>query len=32
VTFREPTSVPLIGAMLPDFTITASATMPVEPP
>jgi Flp pilus assembly protein TadG len=32
VTFREPTSVPLIGAMLPDVTITASATMPVEPP
>jgi Flp pilus assembly protein TadG len=32
VTFRETTSVPLIGAMLPDVLITASATMPVEPP
>lgn len=30
VTYRAPTSVPLIGALLPDIAMTASVTMRVE--
>lgn len=30
--YIEPTDVPLIGALLPDVRITASATMMFEPP
>jgi Flp pilus assembly protein TadG len=32
VRYIEPTDVPLIGMLLPDVTVTASATMQVEPP
>lgn len=30
VTYRAPTSVPLVGALLPDITLDASVTMRVE--
>ena len=32
VTYRDPTDVPLIGALVPDIVVTASVTMAVEPP
>jgi Flp pilus assembly protein TadG len=32
VTYRDPTDVPLIGALLPDIAISATVTMAVEPP
>jgi Flp pilus assembly protein TadG len=32
VRFVEHTDVPLIGALLPDVTLTATATMQIEPP
>lgn len=31
VTYRAPTDVPIIGPMLPDHTLTATATMALEP-
>ena len=31
-TYTDPTDVPLIGALLPDVTVTATVTMAVEPP
>jgi Flp pilus assembly protein TadG len=30
--YRDPTDVPLIGALLPDITVSATVTMAVEPP
>ena len=32
VTYAEPTDIPLIGLLLPDLTLRASATMVIEPP
>jgi hypothetical protein len=32
VTYIERTTVPLIGALVPDITVSASATMQFEPP
>ena len=32
VAFTDPTSVPVIGAVVADVRLTASATMPLEPP
>lgn len=32
VTYIEGTTVPLIGALVPDITVSASATMQFEPP
>lgn len=32
VAYREPTDVPLLGALLPDVEVRASVTMAVEPP
>ena len=32
VTYVDPTSVPLIGAVIPDVTVRADATLALEPP
>jgi len=32
VTYRERTDVPLIGLLIPDFTLRGSASMVIEPP
>jgi uncharacterized protein (UPF0333 family) len=32
VTYQEPTNLPIVGALLPDVTLTGRATMELEPP
>lgn len=31
VTYHDPTDVPIVGALLPDVTLTAEVTMSIEP-